>query len=87
MKPNFSPSLFPLCVSVSLWFKFQICLARIRITIRSRELELLEHQAKQGRFAEFRSFVIVVQRMEDHLVFRSAREGRLAGGSAFTVSP
>ena len=46
--------LFPLCVSVSLWFKFQICLARIRITIRSRELELLEHQAKQGRFAEFR---------------------------------
>ena len=30
MKPNFSPSLFPLCVSVSLWFKFQICLARIR---------------------------------------------------------
>ena len=59
----------------------------ITITIRSRELELLEHQAKQGRFAEFRSFVIVVQRMEDHLVFRSAREGRLAGGSAFTVSP
>ena len=26
----------------------------ITITIRSRELELLEHQAKQGRFNEFR---------------------------------
>ena len=50
MKPNFSPSLFPLCVSVSLWFKFQICLARIRCG----ELELLEPQAKQGRFSEFK---------------------------------
>ncbi len=50
MKPNFSPSLFTLCASVPLWFKFQICLARIR----SGELELLEHQAKQGRFTEFR---------------------------------
>ncbi len=53
MKPNFSPSLFTLCASVPLWFKFQICLARI--TIRIRELELLEHQAKQGRFTEFRA--------------------------------
>ena len=52
MKPNFSPSLFPLCVSVSLWFKFQICLARIR----SRELELLEHQANHGLFTEFRYY-------------------------------
>ena len=35
MKPTFSPSLFPLCASVPLWFKFQICLARIRIATKS----------------------------------------------------
>ena len=49
MKPNFSPSLFPLCASVPLWFKFQICLARIG---KMKELGLLVQIPISSGFTE-----------------------------------